>query len=90
MVYKLKTALTSFVLKITLKRFANRNTAKYAAPYMAVPATMLWNVLISHTVMKQVHSSAGGNSASFSMTVHSGRLSTADILSNTAGKLCLA
>lgn len=51
--YKAKIALTSFLLKIALKRLVSRDAAKYAVPYMAVPATMLWNALISHGVMKQ-------------------------------------
>ena len=48
--YKAKIALTSFVLKIALKRLVSRDVAKYAVPYMAVPATMLWNSLIAHSV----------------------------------------
>lgn len=51
--YKAKIALTSFLLKVALKRLVSRDAAKYAVPYMAVPATMLWNALISHGVMKQ-------------------------------------
>ena len=51
--YKAKIALTSFAMKVALKRIVSRDVAKYAVPYMAVPATMIWNALISHSVMRQ-------------------------------------
>jgi hypothetical protein len=38
---------------VALKRLVSRDAAKYALPYMAVPATMLWNSLIAHGVMKE-------------------------------------
>eukprot|EP01052_Picozoa_sp_SAG31_P016424 SAG31_NODE_1089_length_9972_cov_4.602856_5_plen_58_part_00 len=31
-VYKAKTALTSFILKVAMKRFTSRDIAKYAVP----------------------------------------------------------
>lgn len=61
--YKAKIALTSFLLKIALKRLVSRDAAKYAVPYMAVPATMLWNALIAHGVMKQAKLRSVGISA---------------------------
>ena len=61
--YKAKIALTSFLLKVALKRLVSRDAAKYAVPYMAVPATMLWNALISHGVMKQAKLRSIGISA---------------------------
>ena len=61
--YKAKIALTSFLLKVALKRLVSRDAAKYAVPYMAVPATMLWNALIAHGVMKQAKLRSIGISA---------------------------
>ena len=51
--YKAKIALTGFLMKVALKRFASRDLVKFGAPYMAVPATMLWNALIGHFAMNE-------------------------------------
>jgi hypothetical protein len=62
-VYKGKTALTGFLLKVGLKRFASRDVIKYGAPYMAIPATMLWNSLIALNVMNEAKLRCVGISA---------------------------
>jgi Ca2+-binding EF-hand superfamily protein len=85
--YKAKIALTSFVLKIALKRLVSRDAAKYAVPYMAVPATMLWNSLIAHGVMKQAKLRSVGISAAvelFDSILNSRPPTTANAAAETA------
>lgn len=38
---------------VILKRFLARGSAKYALPWMAVPATAAWNALVGNAIMRE-------------------------------------
>ena len=51
--YMAKIFLTGFTMKVLLKRFFARGGAKYALPWMAVPATAAWNALVGNAIMRE-------------------------------------
>jgi len=51
--YMAKIFLTGFAMKVLLKRFFARGGAKYALPWMAVPATAAWNALVGNAIMRE-------------------------------------
>jgi len=52
-VYAAKIFLTGFMMKVLLKRFMARGGAKFALPWMAVPATAAWNGLVGNAIMRE-------------------------------------
>lgn len=52
-IYLAKIALTGFVMKVVLKRFMARGGAKYALPWMSVPACAAWNALVGNAIMRE-------------------------------------
>jgi len=53
LLYMAKIFLTGFTMKVLLKRFLARGGAKYALPWMAVPATAAWNALVGNAIMRE-------------------------------------
>ena len=60
LLYKAKVGLTSFCMRIILKRILARSTARSVVPFVAVIATAFWNMMIGHTVMRNAKVSALG------------------------------
>jgi len=52
-IYMAKIALTGFMMKVLIKRFMARGGAKYALPWMAVPACAGWNALVGNAIMRE-------------------------------------
>eukprot|EP00753_Platysulcus_tardus_P004988 PLAT12813.1.p1 GENE.PLAT12813.1~~PLAT12813.1.p1 ORF type:complete len:737 (-),score=303.97 PLAT12813.1:332-2383(-) len=50
--YKGKTGLTSFLLKLLLKRVFSRAAAKSFLPFVSIPVNAFWNTLVIRKVMK--------------------------------------
>ena len=67
LLYKAKIALTGFALRILVRRMMSRDAAKFAGAWATLPATMAWNMLISHNVMKQAKLRSVGISASIEL-----------------------
>jgi hypothetical protein len=66
-IYKAKIVLTGFVMKIAIKRILGRSGAKYALPWVAVPATAFWDAMVAHLVM--VEAKLRGNGVATSVEV---------------------
>jgi len=67
LMYKAKVAITGFLLKIALKRFLTRGAAKFALPWMAVPATAAWDGMVGHVIMFEAKLRGVGISASLEL-----------------------
>jgi hypothetical protein len=52
-IYAAKIFLTGFMMKVLVKRFMARGGAKFALPWMAVPATAAWNGLVGNAIMRE-------------------------------------
>jgi hypothetical protein len=61
--YAAKIALTGFLMKVLVKRFMARGGAKYALPWMAVPACAGWNALVGNAIMREAKLRALGVAA---------------------------
>jgi Ca2+-binding EF-hand superfamily protein len=53
-VYKSKTGLTTFVLRLLFKRVITRSAAKGAGAFLAVPVNAVWNMLIGYKTLRAV------------------------------------
>ena len=63
LLYKAKIALTGFLIKVAIKRFASRGGAKFGLAWAAVPATCIWNAMVAHVIMREAKLRALGVAA---------------------------
>ena len=63
LLYKAKIALTSFLLKALLRRAMGRAMVRSWLPFVAVPVTAIWNVLITWKVLREARLRVMGPSA---------------------------
>lgn len=66
--YKAKVALSTFLLKVVLRRVFGRLLARAAFEFVAVPVTALWNVAVCHRVLREARVRAMGPSLAKEMT----------------------
>jgi hypothetical protein len=63
LLYKGKIALTSFLLKMLIRRVLTRALARTVLPFVAVPVTAAWNGLVTWLVVREARIRAMGPSA---------------------------
>ncbi len=62
LLYKAKVGLSTFVLKVVLRRVFGRLLARAAFEFVAIPVTALWNVVVCYRVLREARIRAMGPS----------------------------
>ncbi len=63
LLYKLKIGITSFLLKMLLRRLLTRATVRVWLVFVAVPVTAIWNAIVAFRVIREARVRAIGPSA---------------------------
>jgi hypothetical protein len=66
--YKLKIGITSFLLKVVLRRIMSRAAVRVYLVFVAVPVTAIWNAVIAFRVIREARVRAMGPSAAQNLT----------------------
>lgn len=62
LLYKAKIGLSTFLLKVVIRRIFGRLLARAAFEFVAIPVTALWNVFVCHRVLREARIRAMGPS----------------------------
>ena len=60
LLYKAKLAATNFVLKQLFKRLLSRAAVRSVLPFVAVPVTAVWNIIVTLRILRQARLRAAG------------------------------
>lgn len=66
--YKLKIGITSFLLKLVLRRLLTRAAVRVYLVFIAVPVTAIWNAVVAFRVIREARVRAMGPSAARDLT----------------------
>eukprot|EP00760_Papus_ankaliazontas_P002441 PhM_4_TR11003/c0_g1_i1/m.45993 len=67
-VYKSKSMLTTFLLRLILKRFLTRSVSKAVLPFASAPLLMVWNAAVCYFVLQEAQLVALGPSAAVNLS----------------------
>ncbi len=58
--YRVKVGLTSFILRVLLRRVLSRASLRFVIPLIAIPVFALWNAVVVRWIMREVRIRAAG------------------------------
>jgi Ca2+-binding EF-hand superfamily protein len=63
LIYKAKIGMTSVIMKLIMRRFLSRGGARTVLPFMAIPATAIWDAFFAHLAIGEARLRGIGFSA---------------------------